>query len=245
MVEINHIGIIGGGIMGGGIGQTLAQHGYSVSIRDVDEDAIADTKERVKSGKFGLESAVKGGYLTEDEKEAALDRITFTLDIEEAVEDADVIFEAVPEDIHIKGRVFRQLDELTDDVPLFSNTSGFSIAALGNAVEDPSRVGGAHFFSPVPVMSLVEVVKTPQIDEEYVEAVRELAEDVGKTTVVLEDSQTEYGFIVNRIWGAMMDEAKAVVNEGIATQEEVNLAMKEGRNLPVGPLEGPGIGEEW
>jgi len=245
MVAVDQVAIIGGGIMGGDIGQTLVQHGYSVTIRDVDEDVIEHTRERVVSGNFGLERAVEGGYLTEEEKEAAVDRLEFTLDLDEAVQGADVVFEAVPEDLSLKGQVFRQLDEATDDVPLLSNTSGFPVAALANAVEDRSRVGVMHFFSPVPVMDLVEVVSSDETSEEVVDLALEIAEDLGKSPVEVDDNPREYGFIVNRVWAAMRDEAERVVDEGVASVEDVNLAMREGRNLPVGPLEGPGIGEEW
>jgi len=246
MVVVDNVAIIGGGIMGGGIGQTLVQNGYSVTIRDVEEEAIEETRERVVSGNFGLERAVEGGYLTEEEKQDALDRLEFTLDFEEAVAGADVVFEAVPEDLSIKGQVFRQLDEATDDdVALFSNTSGFPVASLQNAVEDRSRVGVMHFFSPVPVMDLVEVVSSEATDDEVAQLAVDIAEDIGKTPVEVDDNPREYGFIVNRVWAAMREEAERVVDDGVADVEAVNLAMREGRNLPVGPLEGPGIGEEW
>lgn len=246
MTDVNHIAMIGGGIMGGGIGQAFLQHGYEVTIRDVEQEAIDDTRDRIESGNFGLERAVEGGYLTEDEKEDAMDRLDFTFDIEEAVDGTDLVIEAVPEDLLLKGQVFRELDENTDpNVPLLSNTSGFSIASLANAVEDPSRVAGAHFFNPAQIMNLVEIITTRETDQEIVDTVEALIEDIDKTPVICDDQPRSYGFIVNRIWGAMREEAQKVVDEGIATREEVNIAMKEGRNLPVGPLEGAGIGEEW
>ena len=246
MPEVDHVAVIGGGIMGGGIGQALLQHGYSVTIRDIDEEVIDETRERIETGNFGLQRAVDGGYLTEEEMADALDRLEFTLEIDEAVADTDLVIEAVPENLSLKGRVFRQLDEATDeDVPILSNTSGFSIAALANAVEDPSRVAGAHFFNPAQIMNLVEIVHTPETDESIVELAEAVIEDIDKTPVIVEDQPKEYGFVVNRIWGAMREEAQKVVDEGIATEEQVNVAMREGRNLPVGPLEGAGIGEEW
>lgn len=247
MTVVDNITMIGGGIMGGGIGQAFLQHGYSVTINDVEEEAIEETRERIESGNYGLDRAVEGGYLTEEEKNDALDRLEFVHDdIGAAVADADVVIEAVPEDLGIKGRVYRELDaETDDDVPFLSNTSGFPIVSLANAVEDPSRVAGAHFFNPAQIMNLVEIVRTPQTDEEVVSLAEELMEDIDKTPVIVEDAPKEYGFVVNRIWGAMREEARKVVDEGIASEEDVNLAMREGRNLPVGPLEGAGIGEEW
>lgn len=246
MVDVEHLTVVGGGVMGSGVGQAFLQNGYSVTIRDIDQEILDEARERIESGNFGLDRAVEGGYLDADEKEAALDRLTLTTDLGAAVADADVVLEAVPEDLALKGRVFRELDDTVDEgVPLFSNTSGFPIAALGNAVKDPSRVIGTHFFNPAQIMDLVEVVTTPQTDESVAELVRSLAADLGKTPVFVEDEPTEYGYIVNRLWGAMQEEARKVVREGIATEEEVNLAMREGRNLPSGPLEGAGLGEEW
>jgi 3-hydroxybutyryl-CoA dehydrogenase len=247
MTVVDHIAIVGGGIMGGGIGQAFLQHGYEVTINDVDEAAIEETRERIESGNYGLERAVEGGYLSEEQKDEALDRLEFTHDdIGAAVEGTDVVIEAVPEDLSLKGRVFRELDEATDDdVPMLSNTSGFSIAAMAAGVEDPSRVAGAHFFNPAQIMNLVEIVETPQTDQEVVSLAEELFADIDKKTITIPDVPKEYGFVVNRIWGAMREEARKVVREGVATEEEVNLAMREGRNLPVGPLEGASIGEEW
>ncbi len=246
MPVVDHVAVIGGGIMGGGIGQALLQYGYEVTIRDVDEEINNETRGRIISGNYGLDRAVEGGYLTEDEKADCLDRLSFTVDIDEAVAGTDMVIEAVPEDLLLKGRVFRQLDEATAaDVPLYSNTSGFPIAALANAVEDPSRVAGTHFFNPAQIMNLVEVVRTPETDDSVVDLAEAVFEDIDKTAIVCEDQPDEYGFVVNRAWGAMREEARKIVDEGIVSAEELNLAMREGRNLPVGPLEGAGIGEEW
>lgn len=246
MPVVDEVAVVGGGVMGGGIGQALLQHGYAVSIRDVDADVLEATRERMVSGNFGLERAVEGGHLTEAEKSDALDRLEMTLDLEAAVEGADLVMEAVTEDLGLKGRVFRELDAVTDgDVPLVSNTSGFSVAALSSAVADPGRVAVAHFFNPAQIMELVEVVRGPETDEAVVELLEALVGDLGKTPIVIDDHPTEYGFVVNRLWAAMQAEAREVVRQGIATEEQVNLAMRAGRNLPVGPLEGAGIGEEW
>lgn len=232
--------------MGGGIGQALLQYGYEVTIRDIDEEINEATRDRIVTGNYGLNRAVEGGYLTEEEREDCLDRLEFTTEIDEAVAGTDMVIEAVPEDLMLKGRVFRQLDEATEEgVALYSNTSGFPIAALANAVEDPSRVAGAHFFNPAQIMNLVEVVRTDETAQEVVDLAEAVFEDADKTVVVCEDQQGEYGFVVNRAWGAMREEARKIVDEDVVSAEELNLAMREGRNLPVGPLEGAGIGEEW
>lgn len=246
MTAVDHIAVIGGGIMGGGIGQSFLQNGYEVTIRDVDEDVCMESRERIISGNFGLNRAVADGHLTESEKEDAIDRLEYTLDIEDAVSEADVVIEAIPEDLLLKGEIFSELDRLCDtDVPLLSNTSGFPIASLANATDSPERVAGAHYFNPAVVMNLVEIVKTPVVDQEIIDTTEALIEDTGKTPVIVEDQPKEYGFVVNRVWGAMRREAKKVVEEGIVSPEELDLAMREGRNIPVGPFEGAGIGEEW
>lgn len=245
MTAVDSVGVIGGGVMGGGIGQALLQAGYGVTIHDVAQDAIDETRERIVTGNYGLERAIAEGYLTEAEKANAMDRVTFTLDLEEAVEAADIVVEAVPEDLSTKGRVFRRLDKMTNDVPLYSNTSGLSITAIANAVEDPSRVAGLHFFNPAPVMDLVEIVRTPDTDPAVVDCGRTLVADLGKEFIVIDDAPDSYGFVANRAFGALRREAQRIVDEGVATEEQVNTALKEGYNHPVGPFEFAGIGEEW
>lgn len=244
--RVDKIAVIGGGIMGGGISQALLQNGYTVTIRDIDEDAIDDTHDRIKEGNYGLSRAVEGGHLSADEKDAVLQRLSFTQDIDEAVADADVVIEAVPEDLSLKGAVFRELnDTVPDGVPLYSNTSGFSIAAISNAVDDPSRVAGMHYFNPAQIMTLVEIVRTDQTDMEVVELGESLVDDIEKTSIVIDDSPGDYGFVANRAFGALRREAVKIVEEGVATEEQVDIALKEGYNLPVGPFEFAGIGEEW
>jgi 3-hydroxybutyryl-CoA dehydrogenase len=246
MPSISQIGIVGSGIMGSGIGQVLLQHGYEVTIRDIEEERLEEAHERIESGNYGLRRAVEGGYLTEEQKHDALDNLTLTLDLKETVTDADAVIEAVPEDLSLKASVFRDLDELTDNVPLYSNTSGFPIEAIGNAVEDRSRVAGLHFFSPAQVMDLVEIVRTPEVDEGIIDTAEQLTEDIDKKSIVIEDAPKEYGFVANRIYfQGLVREAERVVEEGIATEEQVDTALTKGFNLPVGPFSMAGIGNEW
>ncbi|MFB6221539.1 MAG: 3-hydroxyacyl-CoA dehydrogenase family protein [Halolamina sp.] len=245
MTDVNRVAIVGGGIMGSGIGQALLQGGYEVAIRDVEEELLEEARDHIVTGNYGLDRAVESGHLTEAEKAAALDRLALTTDIGEAVDGADIVIEAVPEELAIKGQVFRELDDVTDDVPLYSNTSGFSITSIANAVDDPSRVAGAHFFNPAQIMDLVEVVETEQTDEALVEMMVDLCEDIGKDPIVVEDAPGEYGFVANRCFGALVDEAKRIVEEGVATQEQVDEALEKGYNFPVGPFSFTGIGEEW
>ncbi|MFC6719273.1 3-hydroxyacyl-CoA dehydrogenase family protein [Natrialbaceae archaeon GCM10025810] len=239
------VAVVGGGIMGSGIAQVLARAGYEVRVREINEELAEEARERLVSGNYGLDDAVEGGYMTEGEKEEVLDRLTFTTDLEEAAADTEFVIEAVTEDLAIKGQVFRDLDEVTDDQPLYSNTSGFPVTSIANAVDDPSRVAVTHFFNPVPVMSMVEIVKAPETDEAVVERAEELVDELGKTRVTVDDAPGTYGFLANRCHAAMRREAQRIVDEGIATEEQVDKALEEGYNLPVGPFSLRGIGEEW
>lgn len=245
MVDVENIAVIGGGIMGTGIGQAFLQNGYEVSIRDIEQDILDEAEERILNGNYGLNRAVEGGHMTEEQKEDAMGRLTLTTDLEETVDGADLVLEAVSEDLELKGAVFREIDEVTEDIPLYSNTSGFSAASLSNALDDPSRFAVAHFFNPAQIMTLVEIVPDSQTDDEVVDTIVEVSEDMGKTAVVMEDAPGDYGFIANRCYAAMRREAERIVEEGIATEEQVDTAMEEGYNLPVGPFSLAGIGEEW
>jgi len=245
MADVENIAVIGGGIMGTGIGQAFLQNDYEVSIRDIEQDILDEAEDRILNGNYGLNRAVEGGHVSEADKEAAMDRLTLTTDIEEAVAEADFVLEAVPEDLELKGAVFREIDEVTEDVPLYSNTSGFSAASLSNALDDPSRFAVAHFFNPAQIMTLVEIVPNGQTEDHVVDTIVEVSEDMGKEPVVISDAPGDYGFIANRCYAAMRREAQRIVDEGIATEEQVDTAMEEGYNLPVGPFSLRGIGEEW
>jgi len=245
MADVENIAVIGGGIMGTGIGQAFLQNDYEVSIRDIEQDILDEAEDRILNGNYGLNRAVEGGHVSEADKEAAMDRLTLTTDIEEAVAEADFVLEADPEDLELKGAVFREIDEVTEDVPLYSNTSGFSAASLSNALDDPSRFAVAHFFNPAQIMTLVEIVPNGQTEDHVVDTIVEVSEDMGKEPVVISDAPGDYGFIANRCYAAMRREAQRIVDEGIATEEQVDTAMEEGYNLPVGPFSLRGIGEEW
>ncbi|WP_254522174.1 3-hydroxyacyl-CoA dehydrogenase family protein [Natrinema caseinilyticum] len=237
--------VVGGGIMGAGIAQVLARNGYDVSVREINEELVDEARERYVSGNYGLDDAVEGGYLSPDERDEIVDRVTFTTDLDAATDDTDFVIEAVTEDLAIKGQVFRDLDEVTDSQPLYSNTSGFSVTSIANAVSDPSRVAVTHFFNPVPVMAMVEIVRAPETDDAVVERAEELVDELGKTSVTIDDDPGSYGFIANRCYGAMREEAQKIVDEGIATEAQVDKALEDGYNLPVGPFSLRGIGEEW
>ena len=244
-MDIESVAVVGGGVMGTGIAQLLARNGCRVTIREVDESAADAAWDRLVSGSYGLEDAVAGGHLSEDDLEATLERVTVTTSLPAALEGTDIVVEAVDEDLALKGQVFRELDEHSETVPLFSNTSGFSVQAIANAVEDPGRVAVTHFFNPVPVMDLVEVVRGASTSAETLAAAEALAERMDRTAIVVEDDPTSYGFVANRCYGALRREAEAIVDAGIATPEQVDTALERGFNLPVGPFSLRGIGEEW
>lgn len=237
--------VIGGGVMGSGIAQVLARADYEVTVREISEELAEEARDQLVSGNYGLDDALEGGYLSEAEYEETLDRVSFTTDLEEAVEGSDFIVEAVTEDLAIKGQVFRAVDEVSDSQPVYSNTSGFSVMAMANALDDPSRLAVTHFFNPVPIMSLVEIVRAEETADEVVELAEEIVDDLGKTGVVVNDTPADYGFVANRIFGAARAEAQRIVEEDIATPEQVDTAMEEGYNWPVGPFSLAGIGEEW
>jgi 3-hydroxyacyl-CoA dehydrogenase len=235
-VEDLTIGVIGAGVMGSGIAQTLAQSGYRAICCDVSEEVIERAREQVVSGRYGLDRAVERGKLDRAAADAALSRLRFTNSLEQAA-NADLVIECVPERLDLKIRVFRDLDELAKpETILASNTSGFPITALAAATERPERVIGWHWASPAPVMRLAEIVVTPSTDDEATHIVVGAAKRSGKNPVVVKDLPTQWGFVANRIYFAMVREAQRVVDSEIASADEVNEIMVDCFNWPVGPF---------
>ena len=235
MTELR-IGVIGAGVMGSGIAQTLAAGGYETVCCDVAEAALERARRDVVSGRFGLESAIARGKLGRAEMQAALARLTWSTSTEMAAA-ADLIIECVPERLDLKIRVFRELDRLAKPTAILaSNTSGFPIAALAAATERPERVIGWHWASPPPVMKLAEIVATDQTSQSTLEAVVEVARACGKNPIVVKDTALSWGFVANRVYFAMLREAQRVVAEGIATREQVNQLMVDAYRWPVGPF---------
>jgi 3-hydroxybutyryl-CoA dehydrogenase len=234
--DVKKIGVMGGGVMGGGIGQIMALAGHEVIIRDLSREIVEKTRNTIIETRFGLKRAVEIGKLAADDYEAVVSRLNFTTRIEDLA-DCDVIVEAVPEDLELKQRVFKELDGLIKPEAIFaSNTSGYAIEDLARDVSDQRKqqFAGTHYFSPVPAMKACEIVYTPQTSEETIETLKGLIEGAGKTTVMVKDAPGSYGFIVNRIFAAARAEANKIVEAGIATQEDVDKAMINGRNWPVG-----------
>ncbi|HEX7096871.1 MAG TPA: 3-hydroxyacyl-CoA dehydrogenase family protein [Acidimicrobiales bacterium] len=233
---MERIGVIGGGVMGSGIAQVLAVAGHDVWCYDVDESALDRARESVDTGRFGVRSAVARGKLTEEQAEAALARLRFTLDRQEAL-DVDLVIEAIPERLDLKLRFWHEVDRLAPPHTIFaSNSSGFPITGLAAVTERPEKFIGWHWASPAPVMKLAEIVRGPETSDETVAIVVRLAENAGKNPVVIRDTTRAWGYVANRVYAAMVREAQNVVAEGIATREQVDQLMVDCFRWPTGPF---------
>jgi 3-hydroxybutyryl-CoA dehydrogenase len=230
------VAVIGAGVMGSGIAQTLAIAGYETVCCDLAPEALARAKLDVVSGRYGMESAVTRGKLTRDAMQAALARLTWSDSLAMAAV-SDLIVECVPETLDLKIRLFRELDRVAKPTAILaSNTSGFPIAALAAATGRPERVVGWHWASPLPVMRLAEIVAAERTSAATIETVVEVARNCGKNPIVVKDSAMAWGFVANRIYLAMIREAQRVVDEGVATREQVNDLMVDAFRWPVGPF---------
>ncbi|MBF0551821.1 MAG: 3-hydroxyacyl-CoA dehydrogenase family protein [Deltaproteobacteria bacterium] len=231
-MEIKKIGVIGAGTMGHGIALTAAQIGCQVVLRDIEDKVVQNGMKGID--RF-LSKSVEKGKLTADQKTEIINRVTGTTEMS-ALADVDFVIEAVIEDLDLKKKVFSELDEICrPKVILATNTSSMSLTEIAAATKRPDKVCGMHFFNPVPIMKLVEVIRGYYTSDEAVEITTALAQKMGKTTVeVKKDSP---GFIVNRIMIPHMIEAIKIVEEGIATPEDVDKAVKNGLNYPMGPFE--------
>ncbi len=231
-MEIKKIGVVGAGIMGNGIAQVAAQIGCDVVMRDIEMRFVEGGMKNID--RF-LSKGVEKGKIDSKEKDSIISRIRGTIDMAD-LKDVDFVIEAVIEDLDLKKRVFKELDELCrPEVILASNTSSMSITEIAASTKRPDKVCGMHFFNPVPLMRLVEIIRGYLTSEETIKTTTELSQKMGKTTVeVKKDSP---GFIVNRIMIPHMLEAIKIVEEGIASIEDVDKAVKNGLNYPMGPFE--------
>jgi len=230
MTSPQTIGIIGAGTMGTGIAQVCALAGLSAVMMDVDEERVARGRSGIGSA---LEQLVKKAKLSAADRDTALGRLRGTTEYG-ALRDCDFVIEAATENEAVKLKILRQVDALAKDGAIVAtNTSSISITKLGAALKRPARVVGLHFFNPVPLMALVEVVRGRQTDDTTVEAAAALAKHIGKTPVVVKDSP---GFVVNRLLCPMLNEAVLAYGEGIASAKDIDESMKLGCNHPIGPL---------
>jgi 3-hydroxybutyryl-CoA dehydrogenase len=231
-MEIKAIGVLGAGSMGNGIAQVAAQAGYKVVMRDI-EDRFVETG--LKAIDKFLAKSVEKGKLTGDQKKEILARIKGTTRMED-LRDVDFVIEAVFEDLELKKSVFKQLDELTrPQVLLTTNTSSMSVTEIAVSTKRPEKVAGMHFFNPAPLMRLVEVIRGFHTNDETTRAVMEMAKKLGKEPV--EVKKDTPGFIVNRLLMPHFVEAIKMAEEGIASIEDIDKAVKLGLNYPMGPFE--------
>ena len=231
------IAVIGSGVMGSGIAQVLATGGHDVIATDVDDAALEQAREHVTRGRYGLEAAVERGKLTRAEADATSARLEFTTDMAAAASDAALVLECVPERLDLKIRVFRELDRAASpDCILASNSSGFPLAALAAATSRPARTIVWHWASPPVAMRFAEIVVTEETDDDVVETIRTLATDCGKHPVVVKDQPMAWGYVANRVYAAMIQEASRVVAEGVASEADVNQLMVDCFRWPVGPF---------
>jgi 3-hydroxybutyryl-CoA dehydrogenase len=224
------IGVLGTGTMGAGIVQVLAQHGYEVVMRARHQSSVDKGIAKVEKN---FSKMVAKEKITEEQKKEYMALVSGSTDIS-IVKDADLIIEASTEDMEAKKALFRELDELTKpECIIASNTSSLSITDIAMSTSKPDKVIGMHFFNPVPAMKLVEVINGLLTSEETNKIVTDLASELGKTPVQIKEAP---GFVVNRILIPMINEAITILNEGVASAEDIDTAMKLGCNHPMGPL---------
>ncbi|MEU8547855.1 3-hydroxyacyl-CoA dehydrogenase family protein [Streptomyces roseoverticillatus] len=225
------LAVIGAGLMGSGIAQVSAQAGWDVVLRDVTDAALQRGTDGIKAS---YEKFVVKGRMEAAAAEQALARITTTTDLDAAA-DADIVVEAVFEDIDTKRDIFRTLDGLVkEETVLASNTSAIPITKIAAATQRPERVVGAHFFSPVPMMQLCELVRGYKTSDETLAKAREFAEGVGKTCIVV--NRDVAGFVTTRLISALVVEAAKLYESGVATAEDIDIACKLGFGHAMGPL---------
>lgn len=226
------VAVLGAGTMGHGIAQVSAMAGHDVSMRDIDEDIVDDGLAVIESN---LDGGVERDKLTEAEAEATLDRLSGTTSLEDAVADADLVVEAVPEDMDIKHDTVTEVESHVDrDVIIASNTSSLSLTAIASALDHPERAIGLHFFNPVHIMALVEIVVPEQASDDTMTQAHEFVEGIDKTPVEVTDAP---GFASSRLGVSLGVEAIRMVQEDVASPRDIDTAMELGYNHPMGPLE--------
>jgi 3-hydroxybutyryl-CoA dehydrogenase len=230
-MEVKKICVLGAGLMGSGIAQVAAEAGYEVSMRDIEDRFVQGGLKIIQKN---YERAISKGKMTKEQAEGNLSKIKGVVDLAAAVKSAEVIIEAVIENMDLKKQVYKELEQLCGKETIFaSNTSGLSITEIASVTKRPEKVIGMHFFNPVPVMKLVEIIKGQSTSEKTFGIIKALAEKLGKTPIAVNEAP---GFAVNRILVPMMNEAIFVLQEGIASAEDIDKGMMLGANHPIGPL---------
>ena len=229
-MEISVLGVVGAGTMGSGIAQIAAEGGYQVVMRDIEDKLVQKGLDGIKKN---LDKAVEKGKKEQQEAEKALQRIKGTVQLED-LRDADFVIEAAVENMEVKKAIFQELDGISKEgAVIASNTSGLSITEMAAVTSKPNKVIGMHFFNPVQVMKLVEVIKGSETDEETFKVTFDLSQKLGKEPIAVNEAPL---FVVNRILVPMINEAAFVLMEGISSAEDIDRGMKLGANHPIGPL---------
>jgi len=232
-MEITNICVIGAGIMGFGIAQLGATHGYNVTLVDVNEEILKKAKSKIESN-LNRFFVVKN-KISQQEADNILGRISLTVNKKEAVKDVQIVIEAVFEEMTLKQQIFSELDELCDrKVILASNTSSLSITDIASKSKYQERIVGIHFFNPAPVMKLIELIKGKNTSDEILKKSKQFSESLNKTVVTVIDSP---GFVTTRLIYVLCNEAVNMLMKGIASTEDIDIACKLAFNFPMGPLE--------
>ena len=232
IIDMNSVAVIGAGTMGNGIAHVFAQKGYNVSLIDVSQPALDKALATIAKN---LDRQVTKGLMDEAAKESALQNITTFTEMSEGVKGAEIVIEAATENVDLKMKIFKSLDEVTgDDVILATNTSSISITQIAAQTSKPGNVIGMHFMNPVPVMKLVEVIRGYATSDEVTAKVMEMSKNLGKVPTEVNDYP---GFVANRILMPMINEAIITLHEGVAGVAEIDTVMKLGMAHPMGPLQ--------
>jgi len=229
-MEIKKVGIVGCGLMGSGIAQVAAQSGYETTVREISQDLVDKGLRKIEGF---LLKGVEKGKMTQEEKEKTLSRLKGTTKLED-LKDSDIVIEAVTEKIDLKKEIFKTLDRISPPHTLFaSNTSSLPINEIAKATSRPKNFVGLHFFNPVPLMKLVEIVVPETASKETIEKAKKFTESLGKTVVTAKDTP---GFIVNLLLVPFLLDAIRALESGIASKEDIDTAVQLGLNHPMGPL---------
>jgi 3-hydroxybutyryl-CoA dehydrogenase len=232
-MEVKRVAVLGAGLMGHGIAQVSAQVGkFDVTMRDIEQGFVDNGMKMIQDS---LQRFVKKGTMSEQESREILSRIHPTLDMKEAVQNVDLVIEAVTENPPLKKSVLAEADKFAPSHAIIaSNTSSISITEIGAATNRPEKVCGMHFFNPPQIMRLIEIIRGLKTSDETVEAIRQISSKLGKESVVVKKDTP--GFIVNRILVPAINEAAFLVAEGVAEPEDIDKAIQLGLNWPMGPL---------
>jgi 3-hydroxybutyryl-CoA dehydrogenase len=242
--DVRKVGVLGTGVMGSGIAQTFAAFGFDVIVKSRSEAGLKGAIDEIVEGRYGLRKGVSRGKITQEQMDGAVKRVELTTNMDEFCRDVDMITECAPDDLHLKMKIFVELDRRCPKRTILTTTSsGLSITALAGATQRPDKIIGTHWFNPPPVnagpggVGAVEVIRAPETSDETVDVVKSVLGKCGKMAVVFKDAPMAYGYIANRCWFALAREAKRIVEEGTATETDVDNVLKFGYGLPLGPFE--------